>query len=107
MRSVADDAALADLPWLQFKLRLDQHQQMAVGLEQAHHGGQYQGQRDERQIAREKVEQRVKAFAIWRRVIFKTIIAVVAVFTTIFQVQGPAGRSWCRVPSRRTRDSLR
>ena len=36
MHGIPNNAALADLAWLQFKLRLDQHQQMAVALEQTH-----------------------------------------------------------------------
>ena len=33
---IAHDAALADLPWLQFELRLDQHQQVASRCEKWH-----------------------------------------------------------------------
>ena len=60
MNGIAHNAALADLTGLQLELRLDQHQQITTGLEQAHHGRQDQGQGDERQVTGEKVKHRFK-----------------------------------------------
>src|ERR1700712_1919217 len=39
---VAPDTAFADLPGLQFELRLDEHEQIASGREELHDGGQHQ-----------------------------------------------------------------
>ena len=53
---VAHDAALAHLPRLQFKLGLDQHDQVALRREQRHQRRQHQSERDERQVARHQVK---------------------------------------------------
>src|SRR5437762_13369298 len=55
-RRIGDDAALADLPRLQLELRLDEHQQIAAVLEQRNECRQDQRERDERQVADDKIE---------------------------------------------------
>ena len=55
-RHLTHNAPLANLPWLQLKLGLDQYQQMAMGLEQPHHCRQYQGHRDKGNIAGDEIK---------------------------------------------------
>ena len=61
---VLDDAALAHLPRLQFKLRLDQGQQGAARLEQGHNSGQDQRLGDEGQVRHHQVKRRHKALGM-------------------------------------------